>query len=57
MAKSLIGVLYYLSCVLAGFYFGVIYIYRHYSEQIGVIANMTYLFGVIAIFDKRLIGK
>ena len=29
----------------------------HYCKLIGVIVSMTYVFGVIAIFDKRLIGK
>ena len=56
MSASLFGVLY-LSYVLAGFYFGVIYLTDVIVNKLVLLQRDIYLFGVIAIFDKRLIGK
>ena len=57
MTKSLFCVLC-LSCVLAGFYFGVVHFTDIIVNELVLLqTHVTYLFGVIAIIDKRLIGK
>ena len=57
MTRSLFCVLC-LSCVLAGFYFGVVHFTDIIVNELVLLqTNMTCPFGVTAIIDRRLIGK